>query len=73
MGAWRWQATKWFGRASMSGGSSLVHRFVHWLQRRANRQTGSGSMGEVSSPLSMIRFVRLWMRGSGWAESNASV
>ena len=54
MGLWRWQATKWFGRASMSGGSSLVQMSMHWLQRAANRQTGSGLMGEVSSPLSRI-------------------
>ena len=71
MGLWRWQATKWFGRDSMSGGSCLVQMSMQWMQRGANRHTGSGLMGEASSPLSMIRSWRLWMRGTGMAESNA--
>lgn len=54
-------------------GLRLPHLPVANRQRLANRHSGSGSMGEVSSPVIKIRSLRLWMLGTGMAESSAWV
>src|SRR3954449_2066934 len=71
--ACRWQAAKWLGAVSSSGGSSAAHFGIANGQRVWKRQPLGGLSGEGTSPASTISSSGRPGRGGRTAENSAFV
>lgn len=69
----KWHFTICPGFTSVRGGISLRHLSCAYLHLAQNLQHCGGSIGDVTSPSSTIRFCFASTSGSGTAESNAFV